>query len=978
MSIKKSAFTFSHAMCIFFLAANLSAEEGLKLQFNENGLSSLQHLGEELLLTEKNQLPRISGINIENAGSTENVTLKQISSTFDSTAQTLSMDYGVVVHSIRYQQQGDRLALYVSLTNKTADQTILPGFAMHLMGLKIDGASLSLRGNAPFAFQRFDERSLAVTSFANYRDNSISLQANKLSIKPNDVEEIVTVGVDPSLYKNDSHKKLSPGEVLNWEVSLYFGSKETSPKDLLSKDIKEFTNINPIVLKWDDRRPIGIDFISSAGLRAEKNHRGWFNDAKLDINTPEGVKEFKEKMFKRVQNNLDNLKKLNAQGIILWDIEGQEFKHPISYMGDPRHLAETTPEMDAIADEVFAAYRNAGFKVGICIRPSKIVKDTSPLGIDYKKKTGRDRWTHVEARNPIENMIDKIDYSKKRWGATIFYLDSNVNGTGMSSDGIAEKTKGVPHVIPAHWMEAINKAHPDVLVIPEWNNPESARFSAPYRSSNLNQTNNPNGFLYPGSFAVVMPSMELLKNKRSDYLQGNINGDILLTNTWYEDQRIEHISFIYQEGLLLREGMPEAIKSASAKDLSQSAMSPAIKDRFWAAVRAGQLQDIESGDLLKELAFDAEIVVQKAAFEQLSKRPDCVDDKIISLMKKLITEPTQAGEPLTPFACELLAACGNKTVPLLIELLNSQDNKLFAVKDQLIKALGTSGTKDPQAIELLTDILRNKEKRTQRLVEPAIIALGELKAREALPTIIAYNYSNDPFMVAEIVQALRSIADPRAVESIIQNYFRGNWGVVVYHYRKILDQALTELTGEKQQDWVEWYLNLSELQKEKYRMRVDDNPKDIAPWLPLENEIEISRDASYVPASIKKKNHFQLFGDSLLRQGAFSGAAFETDTQHQNIVIDLGKMQLVKRIVIANDKALFKKSQWRKLLEVSGSADGQQWTKVWDIQMNSEAAGRFEWNITLNPTKSIRYIKISETENDRPLALQRVRIFSEK
>ncbi len=62
---------------------------------------------------------------------------------------------------------------------------------------------------------------------------------------------------------------------------------------------------------------------------------------------------------------------VQPQGIIIWDLEGQEFIQPTTYVGDPRVLSQGyAPEMDATADQLFAVFRNAGLKVGITLRPN--------------------------------------------------------------------------------------------------------------------------------------------------------------------------------------------------------------------------------------------------------------------------------------------------------------------------------------------------------------------------------------------------------------------------------------------------------------------------------------------------------------------------------------------------------------------------------------------------------------------------------
>ena len=98
------------------------------------------------------------------------------------------------------------------------------------------------------------------------------------------------------------------------------------------------------------------------------------------------------------------LKDVAAQGMILWDPEGQEMPHAISYLGDPRIIPQAAPEMDAVADEFFRKFRAAGLKVGVCIRPSRIVSN---------HKGG---WDHVQVDDHVAELADKIAYAKRRLG----------------------------------------------------------------------------------------------------------------------------------------------------------------------------------------------------------------------------------------------------------------------------------------------------------------------------------------------------------------------------------------------------------------------------------------------------------------------------------------------------------------------------------------------------------------------------------
>ena len=74
--------------------------------------------------------------------------------------------------------------------------------------------------------------------------------------------------------------------------------------------------------------------------------------------------------------------------VIVWDLEGQEKPHCISYVGDPRKLPQVAPEMDRFADAFMKKFRDAGFRTGLTLRPT-----------DYYEPTpGKRDWTHREVK----------------------------------------------------------------------------------------------------------------------------------------------------------------------------------------------------------------------------------------------------------------------------------------------------------------------------------------------------------------------------------------------------------------------------------------------------------------------------------------------------------------------------------------------------------------------------------------------------
>ena len=158
---------------------------------------------------------------------------------------------------------------------------------------------------------------------------------------------------------------------------------------------------------WPDRRPIGAIFLATSGKDWPKNPRGYFNDPDLDVSTPEGKAELRRKMMDLADASIKRVKEVGAQGIIVWDIEGGEMPHAVTYLGDPRILPRVAPEMDAIADEFFAKFREAGISTGICIRPSTIVFKNEG---NYPWITGR--YGHTDGQDPVGVLAEKIAYAK--------------------------------------------------------------------------------------------------------------------------------------------------------------------------------------------------------------------------------------------------------------------------------------------------------------------------------------------------------------------------------------------------------------------------------------------------------------------------------------------------------------------------------------------------------------------------------------
>lgn len=206
-------------------------------------------------------------------------------------------------------------------------------------------------------------------------------------------------------------------------------------------------------LSWPDRRPVGVLFLADTSHASATNPRGWFNEPRLDVAGAEGAARFRKLLMALAGRSIALLRRAGAQGVIVWDIEGEQYPQKTSYIGDPRAVSRLAPEMGLAIDEFLGRFREAGFRIGLTIRPQRLVFDANGI----PRQTEAAGWERV--------LGDKIDYSRRRWGATIFYLDSNA--------GIRQ---------PGEWLrlQSVVAARPGVLLIPEHHQPLYRAFSAPY------------------------------------------------------------------------------------------------------------------------------------------------------------------------------------------------------------------------------------------------------------------------------------------------------------------------------------------------------------------------------------------------------------------------------------------------------------------------------------------------------------------
>jgi hypothetical protein len=521
------------------LSSALPAEAvaDLQMQFGDHGPSSIRYGGNELLVDgqiEVRQRALFPGqINSERPTPGEPVVR------FDPASNRLLQTYQWGSISCVYRMAGDRIYLDVAVTCATKDPIRFLDVA--LLKLRLPGWNKSGEwdGRWPQPIDTADDPQIFPI---NYFTGTM-LFCNEEVDRPLGIHVLPAGDKDQCAlilrFEGLPHmgSLIGEGDAVHFKLSVRFGPRDADPFALAGDIYKRFAERFPRHMKWDDHRPIGSINLASSAMGIKKNPRGWFMERyDLDVTTPEGVEAFHKRLLKYADSCIGFAKDMNAQGVIVWDIEGQEMPHMISYIGDPRLMDQMAPEMSGVADAFMQKFKDAGLRVGVTIRPSHVVPSPG----------SKEPWTHIQAEDPVEEISEKIDYAKKRWGCTLFYIDSTTLWETEPDGSLQLK------IMPAEFFRILNNRFPDSLLIPEESTTRHWAYSAPYHELQQGYTGTPASVraVYPDAFSVlrvVDAGMDVVRQNHDALVAGVRSGDILLYRTWFNDEYDNEVKRIYQD-----------------------------------------------------------------------------------------------------------------------------------------------------------------------------------------------------------------------------------------------------------------------------------------------------------------------------------------------------------------------------------------------------------------------------------------------
>jgi hypothetical protein len=453
------------------------------------------------------------------------------------------------------------------------------------------------------------------------------------------------VGGDRLLYHDRyTSRPIPPGGNDTYTVWLRFGDA-ADPLAPAKEALEAYGKSHPMLVKWEDRRPIVPTMIGD----------------KFPFHEPEGLElkkpvvgpraeEVRKLMLDHADALIAQMKKLNAQGMIVWNIEGNG-PPQIKYVGDPHMIEYMCPEADAVADEFFKKFRDAGFKVGVCLRPSvievgELAKNPWLKGQNPNATTPYaffHNYPH-KTRSPADILSEKVAYAKKRWGCTLFYVDTN-HAAGFTPQTEEEKAawpkdsngdlKWYNEILNEDVWAEVLKRHPDVLFTIEHTPLIQYTINAPFDDglAGLGGTPPVVRATWPEAFKCIAGTGGQSPGSFWKWVERATKGDIILGGGPYD--MAEFLTAVFTVVDYQKAGLPPEAASMDQGQLLAAALDMKADGRlrFHAAKKLCDGQPDPA--TIEKLLVANDQLVQMLAIDSLKSR-----DQLNAQLPRLVKLPT--------------------------------------------------------------------------------------------------------------------------------------------------------------------------------------------------------------------------------------------------------------------------------------------------------------------------------------------------
>jgi hypothetical protein len=511
--------------------------------------------------------------------------------------------------NLRFEYRGagtNTLQIDIYATNRAQSDVLRPYFtplSWHLPQpissppIGIDQAySWLLPYQPPNGFQQFGTQSVAWwntpsnSNIQSYTVHSSDRQSYKVEF-----QTMLTNG--PVTYR----EQVQPGQQKHWTLYFRFGGSSQTTFTLPPEAYTSYAATFPFITPLKDRRPMGRVMISNPNTNrancTAQNPRCYGMNFTNVLGDPAGFLAAALAYANQTVSVLNGMTN-RPQGVIIWDLEGQEFLQPFSYVGDPAHISVLAPEMDTIADEFIAVFTNAGYKVGLTLRPHHFLYGTTlpptctanatPALRDvfilttatwpYRGYTcnATNVWTQEGAFYPAtqtdalsytdlyNTLSAKVQYAQTRWGTTFFYVDSN----GWASDGQV--------IGPQVWRDLV-AAFPNVTFFQEHRSYGSYGAASNYNDpsvQSVRETEPVPAQIWQGLSFLMTVNGGTFGSNLGTVIDGVRKGDMLIFDSWWQTPGVASTDSIYGNALSMNSSVTVNGRSFSTTLTNPSDPSP--------------------------------------------------------------------------------------------------------------------------------------------------------------------------------------------------------------------------------------------------------------------------------------------------------------------------------------------------------------------------------------------------------------------
>ncbi len=397
--------------------------------------------------------------------------------------ETYSFSWGTI--ATQFVPHGNTLDLVVTETNYGSSGVVFDGAEIYPFALHFPQDPTGFNGYTQYVITSTDP-GVSAADFGSgivtavVPNEAVPMYAGWKNAGTNTYTPIMTGTAPDGLasFLPSINAAVQPGTSFSDTVSLRFTPEGTAAN--VADALASFAAAYPSQMTWSDKRILGTAYLASSPAGSDDtqpggyptNPRRYFNDSSTDITSAAGLQSFQRRMLQQAASNVTNAKNMNAQGVITWDLEGEQYPQTTSYVCSPDQIAAVAPEMEStvtdstspylgqkLDDAYFRTMTSAGLKVGVCLRPQVFTFGANGTASQVSLATNA---------AIIANLENKARYANTRWGATIFYVDSTVNPLGGTLD-------------PAIFQQLITDL-PHLLFIPEESTTRYYAYSAPFYS----------------------------------------------------------------------------------------------------------------------------------------------------------------------------------------------------------------------------------------------------------------------------------------------------------------------------------------------------------------------------------------------------------------------------------------------------------------------------------------------------------------